>query len=506
MMAASILLGVEARLAKTDAMLLFTIVAAMGVLARVYLPPRSASARGGSRWTLPAIFWTALAAGILFKGPLIVMVVGLAARDAVVIDRSARWLLGLRPLAGLVWLLLLVLPWFVAIYARVRRRLLRQFGRPRHAGQIAQRPGNPRRAARQLFRAVLGDVLAGRDPGRAGGAGGVGGAARAAARFLLAWLVPSWIVFELVVTKLPHYVLPLYPAIAILIAGVVEANALSRGSGWCGARRGGSSCRCCSSVAVIVVRHRSAVISACSPGRSSPARSCSGCSPGGSTTPTAPSASLLRACGGLDAVAIGAVRRRRSGARAGVSERPIAARAARGDAPHPVAAASAIRSRAWCSWPAPRRGSPTAPARPISWPGALPLRLGRARQERGFAQRADAIGLRYEPGPRIEGINISNGQPITMAVFARERAVTAAKRVRRAAVARSAPASWPHAAVCCLAGPRAARASRAAWRRRFAWRSIAIVTLCGHRRQHVARRPAASDGAPLPQWFRMFDR
>jgi len=35
-------------------------------------------------------------------------------------------------------------------------------------------------------------------------------------RFLLAWAVPSWIVFEIVVTKLPHYVLPLYPALAAL--------------------------------------------------------------------------------------------------------------------------------------------------------------------------------------------------------------------------------------------------------------------------------------------------
>jgi hypothetical protein len=48
------------------------------------------------------------------------------------------------------------------------------------------------------------------------------------ARFLLAWLVPSWIVFEIVITKLPHYVLPLYPAIAILIAGILEAGALAK--------------------------------------------------------------------------------------------------------------------------------------------------------------------------------------------------------------------------------------------------------------------------------------
>src|SRR5665213_1135568 len=58
------------------------------------------------------------------------------------------------------------------------------------------------------------------------------------ARFLLAWLIPSWIVFEAVMTKLPHYVLPLYPAIAILIAGIIEGGGLSkrpwlvRGTAW----------------------------------------------------------------------------------------------------------------------------------------------------------------------------------------------------------------------------------------------------------------------------------
>jgi len=40
-----------------------------------------------------------------------------------------------------------------------------------------------------------------------------------------------------------------------------------------------------------------------------------------------------------------------------------------------------------------------------------------ARQERSFALRAEAIGLRYRAGPRIEGYNISNGQRIAVAVF-----------------------------------------------------------------------------------------
>ena len=35
-------------------------------------------------------------------------------------------------------------------------------------------------------------------------------------RFLLAWIVPSWLVFEAVSTKLPHYTLPMYPALMLL--------------------------------------------------------------------------------------------------------------------------------------------------------------------------------------------------------------------------------------------------------------------------------------------------
>src|SRR5918911_1533617 len=82
MLACSLLLGVEARLAKTDAMLLLTFVAALGALARAYLPSPTrdsvpSDAEGIRQWTVPAIFWTALAAGVLIKGPLILMIVGL---------------------------------------------------------------------------------------------------------------------------------------------------------------------------------------------------------------------------------------------------------------------------------------------------------------------------------------------------------------------------------------------------------------------------------------------
>jgi hypothetical protein len=38
-------------------------------------------------------------------------------------------------------------------------------------------------------------------------------------------------------------------------------------------------------------------------------------------------------------------------------------------------------------------------------------------QESAFAQRAEAIGPRFERGPRVEAFNFSKGQPITIAIF-----------------------------------------------------------------------------------------
>ena len=50
--------------------------------------------------------------------------------------------------------------------------------------------------------------------------------------FLLAWLIPCWLVFELVPTKLLHYVLPLYPAIALIVASAAQHGALLADRKW----------------------------------------------------------------------------------------------------------------------------------------------------------------------------------------------------------------------------------------------------------------------------------
>lgn len=227
MMASSILLGVEARMATTDATLLFTSVAAMGALARLYLASRHDPAVPPG-WAMPAVLWTAIAGGTLIKGPLVLMFVGLTVVALGIADRSVRWVKSTRPLAGFLWMLLLVAPWFIAIVAKSGDSFfMKSVGDDMLAkvtsGQEAH--GAPPGYYLLLFWITFwpGSVLAGLAAPTIWKA-----RAEPGARFLLAWVIPTWIVFEAVMTKLPHYVLPLYPAIAILIAGIVEKNGLWR--------------------------------------------------------------------------------------------------------------------------------------------------------------------------------------------------------------------------------------------------------------------------------------
>jgi 4-amino-4-deoxy-L-arabinose transferase-like glycosyltransferase len=146
----------------------------------------------------------------------------LAGVTLAVADRAwtnrASWLAALRPGWGVPLMVLAVAPWFVAVTIATEGRFLSE--------------------------AIGGDML-----GKVGGAdenhwgppgyyaATFGVAAFPAAflvlraipaawadrlqpptRFLLAWAVPTWLMFEAVTTKLPHYTLPAYPPLMLLAA------------------------------------------------------------------------------------------------------------------------------------------------------------------------------------------------------------------------------------------------------------------------------------------------
>lgn len=226
LLASTVLLGVEARLAKTDATLLLTCMVCFGVLARIYLHYRSPGiVRQPPLWQIVA-FWVAMGVGILVKGPITPLIAFLPALVLSFRERSGRWLLPLRPLLGLALTILIVAPWLTAIAVKSGGTFFEDsLGKDMlgKVGQGQERHWGPPGLYITLFWVTAWPMavfaaLALRFSWRERSDDGVA--------FLLAWIVPCWIVFELVQTKLPHYVLPLYPAIAILALLAVERDGI----------------------------------------------------------------------------------------------------------------------------------------------------------------------------------------------------------------------------------------------------------------------------------------
>ncbi len=418
MMASSMLLGMEARLATTDAVLLATTTAAMGALGRAYLAARGERVDDAHPLVVPAIFWTALAAGVLVKGPLILLFVALAAVALAGLDRSARFLLRLRPLAGVAWMLLLVLPWFIAIVARSGTAFFAEslggdlFAKVSGAQEMHWGPPGYYLAlfwltffpAAMLAPLAAGAVWRWRDePG---------------VRFLLAWVVPGWIVFELAMTKLPHYVLPLYPAIAILIACAIDRKALTQ-TRWL--KRATVWWLVLATVGAVAAIAINIAI---------------GQRPGFAAWPLAAAAviaalfawwlydvdgaetSFLRAVAaailvytalfGATFPAIPALFPSAQIAR--LLDPPLCEKPA-------IVTAGHYEASLVFSVGTDLRHSSGGGAADFLAGGDCRFALVERMQERAFVARADAIGLRYALGPRVEGYNVATGRPIAITIF-----------------------------------------------------------------------------------------
>jgi 4-amino-4-deoxy-L-arabinose transferase-like glycosyltransferase len=213
-------LSTEATIATTDAALCGAITLSMAALGRLYLAEHGGPAPG--RWT-KLLFWLGLAASILLKGPIGPMVAFLTIVALVAWERKARWLRTLGWGWGLIIVCGVVLPWALAITVATDGA----FWGMAVGGDLAPKltggqegHGEPPGyflllAPVLLFPAVL--LLP------AAAVSGWRRRAEPGVRFALAWLIPSWLVFEIVPTKLPHYVLPTFGAIAWLMAAALTA-------------------------------------------------------------------------------------------------------------------------------------------------------------------------------------------------------------------------------------------------------------------------------------------
>jgi len=221
LLAGSVLLMLEAHQAKSDAALLATVLATQAALGRIYLGARGHNGlgRAGPRWAV--LFWAGLGCGILIKGPIAPMVAGLTAIALVLADRDLRWLGGTRPFWGIPLMLAVAVPWFAAIGIASDGAFFREAVGHDMLGKIAsaqESHGGPPGYHTLLVTALSWPGSLFLWPALAEA---VRRRTSPPVRFCLAWLVPAWIVFEATATKLPHYTLPLFPALALLTAAAV---------------------------------------------------------------------------------------------------------------------------------------------------------------------------------------------------------------------------------------------------------------------------------------------
>jgi len=211
LLASSPLIIAEAHLAKTDSVLLCVLIAQQFMLWRLYKDRAEVAA--APPWLG---FWLALSAGILLKGPIGPLLALTTCSVLICVDRQAGWLKRLHILKGLLVTCCLVLPWAIAVTTATDGAFLDIAIKGDFLAKV-QSAQESHGAPPGTYLGLLGLLFW---PGIAF-AGFIAWLGRRlwaedAARFCVAWFAGYWLVIEFVPTKLPHYILPALPALALL--------------------------------------------------------------------------------------------------------------------------------------------------------------------------------------------------------------------------------------------------------------------------------------------------
>ncbi len=216
-LASSISFNVAAHFANPDALLNACMLLTMFLFWRDY-------ERGGRGWFI----WCGAACGlaVLAKGP-----VGLALPAAALLlflswERQLRSLWDSRLLLGLLMFLLVAAPWYVWVGAETKWQWVFRFWQEHNVKRFDSPMENHGGSAfYYLFILVIGLTpwspflaLTGWHSYRGLRRSDGDNTQRPALRFLVSWIVVYLTFFSLAGTKLPNYILPIYPAVALLTA------------------------------------------------------------------------------------------------------------------------------------------------------------------------------------------------------------------------------------------------------------------------------------------------
>ena len=210
MLASFLLVGVEARLAKSDSLLLLSILMSMLAVAQIWVRQKP----------YRFLFYAGLGLGLLTKGPVIFIPVVGTILLLSLYRGELRWLKPLWVWWGPLVCLGLSAPWYMAITIKTGGAFFAESLGKDLGGKIAQaaeRHGAPP-GVHILALGLLAWPMTAYVPSlirrfqvwRH----------EPFAPFCVAWFLSVFLVFELVATKLPHYTLPAYPALALALAAV----------------------------------------------------------------------------------------------------------------------------------------------------------------------------------------------------------------------------------------------------------------------------------------------
>ena len=169
---------------------------------------------GGRHWFAPCAVAAGLA--VLTKGPVGVALPGAVILGTFLWNREAKRLLDWRLLAGALAFLLVAAPWYGLVIAETRGAYLAFF-----RNENANRFLNAMEGHRGPVVYYVGALVAFFAPWSVFLGGSLWYAVKESSRptrFLLVWFAAYLVFFSVAATKLPNYIAPLYPAVALLTA------------------------------------------------------------------------------------------------------------------------------------------------------------------------------------------------------------------------------------------------------------------------------------------------
>lgn len=226
LISSSLLLTTEAHIAKTDAALAGFIALSFYCL--------SVFRFAKANIKINLLFWAAFAIAILIKGPVPIMAIGFTILFLWILEKNIDWIKPLFDIRGIALFFAITLPWFILIGIKTDGQFYIEAIGKDLGEKVTGKQENS--SLPPGLHALISPIILW--PASLG----IGAAIMASIKefknekikFILAIIIPTWLIFELSTGKLLHYTLPVHFAIAVLISYAITNGYWRNWGKWLG--------------------------------------------------------------------------------------------------------------------------------------------------------------------------------------------------------------------------------------------------------------------------------